>query len=173
MGDVVKRDKSGSAEQAARLARRLFAAENGAEALQESEARATAIRENIARLRELRLAKGAQETRPREATVAKRSQRGACEADVYTSRSQVHQRRASLFAFRKIAGSSHILESLPKQRSPVGKPPVTKEEREATLEKQRWDAEEALIERKKEEEAFYVYFERLKAERLAREATKT
>ena len=53
------------------------------------------------------------------------------------------------------------------------KPPVTKEDREAKLEKQRWDAEQALIERKKANEAFYANFERLKAERLAREATKT
>ncbi len=48
------------------------------------------------------------------------------------------------------------------------KPSVTKEEREARLEKQRWDAEQALAERKKEEEAFYANFRRLKAERLAR-----
>ena len=53
------------------------------------------------------------------------------------------------------------------------KSPVTKEEREAKLEKHRWDAAQALIERKKAEEAFYANFERLKAERLAREAAKT
>ena len=53
------------------------------------------------------------------------------------------------------------------------KPPITKEEREAKLQKQRWDAEQALVERKKAERAFYANFERLKAERLAREAAKS
>ena len=72
MGDVVKQGKSDSAEQAARLARRLFAAADDAKARQEAEAEATAIRKNIARLRELRLAKEAQETRPREDTVVKK-----------------------------------------------------------------------------------------------------
>jgi hypothetical protein len=40
--------------------------------MQEAEAEAAAIRKNMARLRELRLAKEAQETRPREATAAKK-----------------------------------------------------------------------------------------------------
>ncbi|OAF16667.1 hypothetical protein AYJ54_37885 [Bradyrhizobium centrolobii] len=72
VGDVVKRANSDSAEQAARLARRTFAAENGAKAVQEAEAEAAAIRKNMARLRELRFAKEAQETRPREATAVKK-----------------------------------------------------------------------------------------------------
>jgi hypothetical protein len=53
------------------------------------------------------------------------------------------------------------------------KPPITKEERETKLQKQRWDAEQALVERKKAEQAFYANFERLRAERLAREAAKS
>jgi hypothetical protein len=53
------------------------------------------------------------------------------------------------------------------------KPLITKEERETKLQKQRWDAEQALVERKKAERAFYANFERLKAERLAREAAKS
>lgn len=64
----MKRGNSDSAEQAARLARRTFAAEDGAKAVQEAEAEAAAIRKNMVRLRELRLAKEAQETRPSEAT---------------------------------------------------------------------------------------------------------
>jgi hypothetical protein len=50
------------------------------------------------------------------------------------------------------------------------KPPLSREEREAKMEKRRWDAEQALIERKKADDAFRANFERLKAERLAREA---
>ena len=38
------------------------------------------------------------------------------------------------------------------------------------MEKRRWDAEQALIERKKTDDAFRANFERLKAERRAREA---
>ena len=53
------------------------------------------------------------------------------------------------------------------------RPPITTEERERKLQKQRWDAEQALAERKKAEKAFYANFERLKAERLAREAVKS
>jgi hypothetical protein len=53
------------------------------------------------------------------------------------------------------------------------KPAVTAEERAAKKEKSRWDAEKALSERKKLQDAFRANFERLKAERLAREATKT
>ena len=72
MGDVVKQGKSDSAEQAARLARRLFAAADGGKARQEAEAEATAIRKNMARLRQLRLAKEEQEMRPREDAVVKK-----------------------------------------------------------------------------------------------------
>jgi hypothetical protein len=52
------------------------------------------------------------------------------------------------------------------------KPAVTPEERAAKREASRWDAEKALSERKKSDDAFRANFERLKAERLAREATK-
>jgi hypothetical protein len=52
------------------------------------------------------------------------------------------------------------------------KQPVTKEEREAKKERSRKDAETALAARKKADEAFRANFERLKAERLAREATE-
>jgi hypothetical protein len=47
--------------------------------------------------------------------------------------------------------------------------PPTKEEREAKKEKSRWDAEKAIAERRKADDAFRSNFERLKAERLARE----
>ena len=50
------------------------------------------------------------------------------------------------------------------------KPSLTAEERLAKKEKSRWDAEKALSERKKSDDAFRANFERLKAERLAREA---
>jgi hypothetical protein len=50
------------------------------------------------------------------------------------------------------------------------KPPVSREEREAKLQQRRFDAEQAIIERKKADAAFRANFERLKAERLAREA---
>ena len=53
------------------------------------------------------------------------------------------------------------------------KRPPTKEEREAKKEKARLEAEKALVLRKKEDEAFRANFERLKAERLAREANKS
>ena len=53
------------------------------------------------------------------------------------------------------------------------KRPPTKEEREAKKEKARQEAEKVLAARKKEDEAFRANFERLKAERLAREATKS
>ena len=45
----------------------------------------------------------------------------------------------------------------------------TKEEREAKKAKARWDAEQNLAVRKKSDDAFHENFERLKAERLARE----
>jgi hypothetical protein len=68
VGEVMKRANPDSAEEAARLAKRTFAVEDGAKAVQPAEAEAAAIRNNMARLRELRLAKEAQETCPREAT---------------------------------------------------------------------------------------------------------
>jgi hypothetical protein len=49
------------------------------------------------------------------------------------------------------------------------KPPVSREERAAKMEKRRLEAEQALIERKKADDAFRANFERLKAARLARE----
>jgi outer membrane protein TolC len=51
--------------------------------------------------------------------------------------------------------------------------PPTKEEREAKKEQARKDAEKALIARKKADEAFRANFERLKAERRARESAET
>jgi hypothetical protein len=51
--------------------------------------------------------------------------------------------------------------------------PPTREERAAKKEKARQEAEKALAARKKEDEAFRANFERLKAERLAREANKS
>jgi sarcosine oxidase gamma subunit len=53
------------------------------------------------------------------------------------------------------------------------KPPITKEEREAKKERARQEAEIALAARKKEDDAFRANFERLKAERMAREASET
>jgi hypothetical protein len=53
------------------------------------------------------------------------------------------------------------------------KPAATKEERAAKKEKSRWDAQKALAERKKVEDSFRANYERLKAERLAREAADT
>ena len=52
-----------SPEQAARLERQRLAAEDGAKALREVARRAIAIRENMARLRSLRLAKEARKVR--------------------------------------------------------------------------------------------------------------
>ena len=46
----------------------------------------------------------------------------------------------------------------------------TKEEREAKKAKARWDAEQNLKARKKSDDAFRANYERLKAERLARES---
>ena len=51
--------------------------------------------------------------------------------------------------------------------------PPTKEQREAKKEQSRKDADEALAARKKADDAFRANFERLKAERLAREAAET
>ena len=53
------------------------------------------------------------------------------------------------------------------------KPRPTKEEREAKKEQARKDAEKALIARKKADDAFRANFERLKAERRARESAET
>ena len=50
------------------------------------------------------------------------------------------------------------------------KPPSNSIEREARLEEQRKQAEKAMAERKQADEAFRSNYERLKAERLAREA---
>jgi hypothetical protein len=51
------------------------------------------------------------------------------------------------------------------------KPPATKEEREFKKEQARLDAEQAMGERRKADDAFRANLERLKAERLAREAS--
>ncbi|QHO72472.1 hypothetical protein ACH79_07390 [Bradyrhizobium sp. CCBAU 051011] len=53
------------------------------------------------------------------------------------------------------------------------KPSASAEERAAKAEQRRWDVEQALRERKAADDAFRVNFERLKAERLAREAAKS
>jgi hypothetical protein len=50
-----------------------------------------------------------------------------------------------------------------------GKRSLTKEERKAKKEQSRKDAESVLAARKKEADAFRANFERLKAERLARQ----
>ncbi len=50
------------------------------------------------------------------------------------------------------------------------KPAASSVEREARLEKQRIEAQQALEERRRAEAAFRANYERLKAERLAREA---
>jgi hypothetical protein len=50
------------------------------------------------------------------------------------------------------------------------KPVTSSMEREARLEKQRIEAEQALRDRRAAEAAFRANYERLKAERLAREA---
>jgi hypothetical protein len=47
---------------------------------------------------------------------------------------------------------------------------LTRKEREAKKEQSRKDAESVLAARKKEDDAFRANFERLKAERLARQA---
>ena len=53
------------------------------------------------------------------------------------------------------------------------KQPPTKEEREAKKAQARKDAEKALIARRKADDAFRANFERLKAERRARESAET
>lgn len=52
------------------------------------------------------------------------------------------------------------------------KPAVSGVEREARLEKRRVEAEQAMEERRKAESAFRANYERLRAERLAREAKR-
>ncbi len=51
------------------------------------------------------------------------------------------------------------------------KPATSGVEREARLQKQRIEAEQAMAERRKAEAAFRANYERLKAERLARDAS--
>ena len=51
--------------------------------------------------------------------------------------------------------------------------PPTKEEREAKKARARKEAEKAIVARKKADDAFRANFERLKAERRAREAAET
>ena len=53
------------------------------------------------------------------------------------------------------------------------KTPPTKEQREAKKERARKEAEKAIVARKKADDAFRANFERLKAERRAREAAET
>jgi hypothetical protein len=60
--------KSPSPEQAARLERKRLAAEDGSKALQEAAEHSVAVRENMARLRALRLAKEAEAVRTEIAT---------------------------------------------------------------------------------------------------------
>jgi hypothetical protein len=52
------------------------------------------------------------------------------------------------------------------------KPTTNRVEREARLERQRAEAEQAIAERKRADDAFRANYERLKAERLAREGNK-
>ena len=56
----MNRPKLDPADQAAKLVKHTFAAEHRAKATQEAEREALAVRENMARLRELRLAREAQ-----------------------------------------------------------------------------------------------------------------
>jgi hypothetical protein len=53
------------------------------------------------------------------------------------------------------------------------KPAANTVEREARLERQRLEAEQAMAERKQADDAFRANYERLKAERLAREGKNT
>jgi hypothetical protein len=61
-------NKTPSAEKAARLERRRLAAEDGSKALQEVAEHSVAVRENMARLRALRLAKETEAVRTEIAT---------------------------------------------------------------------------------------------------------
>jgi|KBSMisStandDraft_5_1062788.scaffolds.fasta_scaffold3311712_2 hypothetical protein len=58
-----KNDDSPSAEQIAKVNRQRLAREDGARALEDAAKQATAVRKNMARLRELRLNKEAEEDR--------------------------------------------------------------------------------------------------------------
>jgi hypothetical protein len=62
-----KRSEAPSPQQVARLERQRRAAEEGAHALKEAAEKAIAVRKNMARLRELRLAKEASDRRERNA----------------------------------------------------------------------------------------------------------
>lgn len=66
--------KPPSPEQAAKLERQRLAAEDGVKALQEAADRAKAVRENMARLRSLRLAREAQNGRAEILTEARTAQ---------------------------------------------------------------------------------------------------
>jgi hypothetical protein len=68
----MKPPKPDPASQAARAANQLFAAESGTEAMDEATRKALAVRENMARLRELRLAKESQEAHVKPDTVVRR-----------------------------------------------------------------------------------------------------
>ena len=68
----MNRSKLDPAEQAAKLAKQTFAAEDRAKAMQEAEKEALAVRENMARLRELRLAKESREAQIKQHTVVSR-----------------------------------------------------------------------------------------------------
>ena len=68
----------------------------------------------------------------------------------------------NLFAYRALTGMENF-----EHRE---KRPATKEEREAKKERARKEAEIVLAARKKEDDAFRANFQRLKAERLARES---
>ena len=79
-----------------------------------------------------------------------------------------------------IARRNNLVEECPSRNScPLGvetyafnkrvKPAANSMEREARLAKQRAEAEQAMAERQQSDEAFRANYERLKAERLARE----
>jgi hypothetical protein len=65
----MKRPKLDPADQAAKLAKRTFAAEDRAKAMREAQKEALAVRENMTRLRELRLAKESREAQSKQDTV--------------------------------------------------------------------------------------------------------
>ena len=52
------------------------------------------------------------------------------------------------------------------------RPASSKEERDKRIERQRVDAKKAMEERRRAEDAFRANYERLKAERIAREAQR-
>lgn len=63
---MIDRSKLDAADRAAKLARQIFAAEDGVKATQEAEREALAVRENMARLRELRLAREAEQAQEKQ-----------------------------------------------------------------------------------------------------------